>query len=168
MHFYRDFSCTSDARSNGIILFSRYFVLCLNRYNDFPCLCSLLGLLSSRADIFNRFPVVRKCIPSCALTNNTKIIFTPMKPGLSPTSPDFEKKTKQKSIGLVQAPEPWLIPCYTNTVLSLMMFGKCLWICLCNQPQRRSVSHLKTLSGRRWVGGACTESCLQREIWNIP
>lgn len=63
---------------------------------------------------------------------------------------------------MVHPPELWLIPWYTNCVLSsclqllTVMFVKCLWICLHLQPQIRSAGHLKELSGYSWIGGACS------------
>lgn len=95
-------------------------------------------------------------------------IFIPVKSGFPPSPCDFKKKI---FIGLAPDAEPWLIPCYTNPVLSLcsqlltMMSVKCWWSCPCSQPQIRSAGHLKMLTGSSWVGEACSRIMLaQRNL----
>lgn len=69
----------------------------------------LFNLFNSQADIFNCFPVAGKFITSCTLTNNTMInIFTPMKPGLSPSPSDFEKKKRLVGSGYGTLADPML------------------------------------------------------------
>lgn len=122
--------------------------------------------------MFHYFPIAGKFLPICTLTNNITInIFIPLKAGLPPNQSYFEKV---KIVRLAHHPELWLILWYTNFVLSsclqllAMMLVKCLWICLCHQPQIRSAGHLKELIGTVGLERLVVESCLKRGTWNTP
>lgn len=105
-------------------------------------------LLNSWADIFNYFRIARKFIPIFTLTNNILInIFIPMKSGLPPSQSGFEKIHLVGSWYGTLADLMLYKLCFIFVFTVMMMFVKCLWICLHSQPQIRPAGHLKKLTG---------------------